>query len=40
MDGWWEAAILVVGLVVVLVERITKINALGRELEREEKLGR
>lgn len=40
MDGWWEAAILVVGVVVVVVERYIKINALGREIDREEKLSR
>jgi hypothetical protein len=36
MDGWWEAAILIVGVVVVLVERYRHINAVGREVERHE----
>jgi len=36
MDGWWEAAILIVGVVVVLVERYRSISAVGREVERHE----
>jgi hypothetical protein len=37
MGRWWEAAMVIVGVVVVLVERGIKINALGRELDREER---
>jgi hypothetical protein len=37
MGRWWEAAMVIVGVVVVLVERGIKINALGRELDQYEK---
>jgi hypothetical protein len=37
MGRWWEAAILIVGVVVVLVERYRNINAVGREVERHER---
>jgi len=36
MGRWWEAAILIVGVVVVLVERYRNISAVGREVERHE----
>jgi hypothetical protein len=37
MGGWWEAAILIIGVAVVLIERYRKITAVEREVDRYER---
>lgn len=36
MDGWWEAALLFLCVVLIIADRFRRIDALGREIERQE----